>query len=245
MSNIFKALEQAQRERSRTDLEGHDAATAGLNRSSQSTSAASEKIRDAAMADLCRAIDAQLPEGNKIVSFISAQSGEGVSFIAQHFSRLSATLLGKEVLLIKAVPDTDNPGDNVLLERDAQKIREVCCEKAVPQTQSVTSYANTPLSLSLSFCLNGFKKGGGELVDLRKYFDLVIIDAPSLDTEPYGVELTRYADGVVIVLEAEKTKAFAVENLKEKISTNSGRILGVVLNKRCFHIPDQVYSWLH
>lgn len=240
MSNIFKALEQAQRDKRKAELDSQGAGTAVDP--SHASLGNPEKIRDAAMVDLWRAVEAELPDVKKTVLFISAQSGEGVSFVTTHFARVCASVLRKEVLVIRAVADTDAPGAGAL-ERDAQKIQEICRAKSEPGV-SQAGYAVTPVSLTLNSCVAGFKRGGG-VVDLKGHFDMLVIDAPPLDIDPCGVELARYVDGVVIVLEAEKTKAFAAENLKEKIMVNSGKIIGVVLNKRCFHIPDNLYGWLH
>lgn len=241
MSNIFKALEQAQREKRKAELEfeGAGAAVDPFH----APLGTPEKIRDAAMVDLWRTIEAELPGGNKTVLFISAQSGEGVSFVTTHFARVCASVLRKQVLVIQAIPDTDAPVAGAL-ERDTQKIQEICRANSEPDHAPGTGHAGIPVSLTLNSCVTGFKRGGG-VTDLKGHFDMLVLDAPPLDLDPCGVELARYADGVVIVLEAEKTKAFAVENLKEKILLNSGKILGVVLNKRCFHIPDNLYGWLH
>jgi len=51
-------------------------------------------------------------------------------------------------------------------------------------------------------------------------------------------------DGVVVVVEAEKTRWQVVENLKQKIENRGGNILGIVFNKRRFYIPDSIYRKL-
>jgi len=48
-------------------------------------------------------------------------------------------------------------------------------------------------------------------------------------------------DGVVLVVEAEKTRWQVVESLKEKIENSGGNILGMVFNKRRFYIPENIY----
>jgi Mrp family chromosome partitioning ATPase len=51
-------------------------------------------------------------------------------------------------------------------------------------------------------------------------------------------------DGVVLVLEAEKTRKPVAENLKNRILQNGGNILGMVFNNRRYHIPESVYKRL-
>ena len=55
----------------------------------------------------------------------------------------------------------------------------------------------------------------------------------------------KHVDGVILVLEAERTKCSVAENVKERIVKNGGNILGVVFNKRRCHIPACIRSWLH
>jgi Mrp family chromosome partitioning ATPase len=79
---------------------------------------------------------------------------------------------------------------------------------------------------------------------LRQRYDLVLIDSAPLEVSPDGIEISRRVDGVVLVVEAEKTRWQVVENLKEKILNNGGSIIGIVFNKRRFYIPDAIYNRL-
>jgi Mrp family chromosome partitioning ATPase len=51
-------------------------------------------------------------------------------------------------------------------------------------------------------------------------------------------------DGVVLVLEADKTRKPVAENLKNQIVQNGGNLLGMVFNNRRYHIPEAVYRRL-
>jgi Mrp family chromosome partitioning ATPase len=51
-------------------------------------------------------------------------------------------------------------------------------------------------------------------------------------------------DGVVLVVEAEKTRWPVAENVRDKIKGSGGNILGIVLNKRRYYIPEWVYKKL-
>ena len=79
---------------------------------------------------------------------------------------------------------------------------------------------------------------------LRQKYDLVFIDSSSASSSPDGIEIARRVDGVVLVVEAEKTRWQVVENLKEKIENSGGNILGMVFNKRRFYIPESIYRRL-
>ena len=54
----------------------------------------------------------------------------------------------------------------------------------------------------------------------------------------------RKVDGVVIVVEADKTRWPVVQSVREKIVQHGGRLLGMVLNKRRYYIPEFIYKRL-
>lgn len=80
------------------------------------------------------------------------------------------------------------------------------------------------------------------LDELRKEFTYVFIDTPPLTRSTDAIALGHLTDGAVLILEAESTRR---ESAQMAISTlRSARIpiLGAVLNKRTFPIPEQIYK---
>ena len=51
-------------------------------------------------------------------------------------------------------------------------------------------------------------------------------------------------DGVVLVVESEKTRWEVAESARKWIKSGNGNVLGVVLNKRKYHIPNWLYRRL-
>jgi hypothetical protein len=79
---------------------------------------------------------------------------------------------------------------------------------------------------------------------LKEQFDLVIVDSPPATTSPDGIAISRHVDGVVLVLEAEKTRWPVAIKAKETIEKHGGKLLGVVFNKRQYYIPEFIYKRL-
>jgi Mrp family chromosome partitioning ATPase len=77
--------------------------------------------------------------------------------------------------------------------------------------------------------------------ELRKEFDFVLIDAPPLTPYSDAIGLGRVADGLVLVLEANSTRRDAAFQVAEDLRAANVRILGAVLNKRTYPIPDSLY----
>ena len=51
-------------------------------------------------------------------------------------------------------------------------------------------------------------------------------------------------DAVVVVVAAESSRAHAVQHLCDKLRSQNAPIVGLVLNKRRFYIPQRLYRWM-
>jgi protein-tyrosine kinase len=81
-------------------------------------------------------------------------------------------------------------------------------------------------------------------LELRKEFEFVIVDAPPLTRYADAIALGQLSDGIVLVLEAESTRREAALMAVENLRSSGIQILGAVLNKRIFPIPEKIYSRL-
>ena len=80
--------------------------------------------------------------------------------------------------------------------------------------------------------------------ELRKEFDYVLVDAPPLNQYADGSVLGQIADGIVLVLEANSTRRESALKAIEALRSARIEVLGAVLNKRTFPIPESVYRRL-
>jgi Mrp family chromosome partitioning ATPase len=71
----------------------------------------------------------------------------------------------------------------------------------------------------------------------RREYSFVVIDTPSLEEGSAGIHLTKLADGVIFVVEADRTRWEVVQRAKEMLTQAQVNILVGVLNKRHFPIP--------
>jgi Mrp family chromosome partitioning ATPase len=79
------------------------------------------------------------------------------------------------------------------------------------------------------------------LDNLRRDYRYVVIDCPSLKESEHAVVLAPLVDGIVIVVEANRTQKDQLRYVERTLESAGGRILGHVLNKRTYVIPE----WLH
>jgi capsular exopolysaccharide synthesis family protein len=80
--------------------------------------------------------------------------------------------------------------------------------------------------------------------ELRKEFDYVLIDAPPLTQFSDAIALGRVTDGFVLVIEANSTRKEAAVKVMGNLHAAAIEVLGAVLNKRTFPIPQSLYDRL-
>jgi len=95
----------------------------------------------------------------------------------------------------------------------------------------------------------GVSKCGAEqicsrLLDLRREFGYLLVDAPPLGADMMASVLGRVTDGVVLVLEANGTRRATARRAKETLEAANIPLLGAVLNNREFPIPEKLYRRL-
>lgn len=79
------------------------------------------------------------------------------------------------------------------------------------------------------------------LDELRAEFKFVVIDAPSVNLYADAILLGKLTDGVVLVVQANSTRRETARTAKESLESAKVKLLGAVLNKRTFPIPEALY----
>jgi Mrp family chromosome partitioning ATPase len=80
--------------------------------------------------------------------------------------------------------------------------------------------------------------------ELRDTFKYVVIHSGPLRLETSAMLLSRWTDGVVLVLEANATRRDTARRAKEMLDAANVNLLGIVLSNRTFPIPDAIYRRL-
>jgi Mrp family chromosome partitioning ATPase len=188
------------------------------------------------------AVTAHMPdERSRIIELASATSGEGTSTIAREMALTIAGDLLKPVMLIRVINDLPlSPG----LEAAAHGRMSL---EAVIETD-IDVPTLTTVTLNLGGPNAGLLFDGDELervfAQATRMARLVIVDAPPILSDVAAIALSRKVSGVLLVVEAEKTRAPLLEQARRMIEAGGGRVLGVILNKRKHHIPGWLYRRL-
>ncbi|MFH0826079.1 MAG: hypothetical protein V2B18_25275, partial [Pseudomonadota bacterium] len=79
---------------------------------------------------------------------------------------------------------------------------------------------------------------------LRRKFRYVLIDSPPVHPFIDACALSEVADRSVLIIESNRTRSEVVTYALDKLKSSGAKVLGVVLNKRSYHIPGFVYRFL-
>jgi Mrp family chromosome partitioning ATPase len=179
---------------------------------------------------------------NKVLQFIGPEGGEGVTTIARRFGCAAVATAGKKVLILEGGLDRGRSREffSVLPSMGWSDVTDPArdMDKAIYQVGNSTLYMSpyaidlkVPVTASLADRIEGF------LNVVRKKFDLIIVDStPALGFDN-SLLVSPKVDGVVLVLEAERTTVDIAEMVKEKITEIGGNVVGVVLNRHRDYMP--------
>jgi hypothetical protein len=82
------------------------------------------------------------------------------------------------------------------------------------------------------------------LCELRREFEYSIVVGAPADEWNRAAAVGQLADGVILVLSAQRTRRVTARNIKEALERADARILGTVLSDRDFPIPEEIYQRL-
>lgn len=77
-----------------------------------------------------------------------------------------------------------------------------------------------------------------------KKFDFTILDSAPITRYSETQAISPRVDGVVLVIEAGKTRQQVALRAKKELEDAGGKLLGVILNKRRYYIPNWIYKHL-
>ena len=241
MAKIYEALKAAQQERSARG----DAQSSRI----PSTAGKSATLREKMLA-VYQTIYTTLPSDHAcVVAFMASKPGEGASTLVRAFSRFVSAEMGKRVLLL----DADH---GFGLHEEAFGIKlNTTCESAItegnPVEDALMPVAGNTLQLGClaapGTSLPGFTSSPAfrdVFAHLRSSFDLILLDTPPVQESSDALLLMPEIDGIVMVIEAEKTRWQVAGNACAKLKKQGGTVLGVILNKRRHYIPQAIYKLL-
>jgi Mrp family chromosome partitioning ATPase len=195
--------------------------------------AAPASAGDAVYADLLNRVFRSGPRGHSAVAFTSCTPGAGVGAVVSSLARTLALR-------------TENP----VLGTRVGALRYINGHSmaAVPGSSNLWTLKRTEAddgahrNASGWESFDGFRKAS--LVALRQTFQYVLFDCEPLTTSDDISLVAGLCDGVILVVEADRTRPAQIERARTVIAAAGGNLIGCVLNKRKYPIPKWLYRWL-
>jgi len=252
MSKIYDALQIAYGERNISETGSTAAPTIPSSAllKIDSTFSITRYYKEAELLGLAQHIATRLADPKKnVIQFIGTQKGEGTSTLAREFAMVLAHHSTKPILLVEA--DLIHPSQHQAFGIDPKPPLENLLEGGqsldgvIAQIEESNLYIGT-LSAKVQSALTGRTKDNGKTMwdGVRNHFSLILIDSSPARVTPDSLALCDTVDGIIFVVQAEKTRSTVAQSVKEQILMRGGNVLGLVLTKLKLHIPERIYKLL-
>jgi Mrp family chromosome partitioning ATPase len=189
--------------------------------------------------------------GPYALAFTSCERGEGVSTIASNFAAHLAQDPDRQVLLVDGdlVHPTLHKLFRVRASKEAPEGESPSRELSLPAWRVYRSAPNMDVLLARSAVESHrkvFAPGAFEefLKRAKQRYEFVLLDCPPLKGAGAAPALPSKADGVVLVVEAERVRREALQRAIIQLEDAGASLLGVILNKRRYPIPGLIYRLL-
>lgn len=183
-----------------------------------------------------------------VIALSSVSPGEGVTYITKELVHELAkceynSVAGINARFLRSLHDPSTETFRESLNRASSRSRNGMSQMRnadaddFPDAHLTVSEGHGPWEGSWQF-----RRDCIEL--LRKEFDQTVIDCPSLRESGDVLSVAPFVDGVILVIEANRTRREQILHAEQSIAAAHGKILGYVLNKRTYEVPGWIYHRL-
>ena len=227
----------------------------------------------AEMADLWGALGAPAAGRARIIQVVSARAGEGTSTVARELAYFAARRAGRSVWLVdmdllsspQHAAVTGDPGrfgplgEAASASPDGSMFFTVRppAQGADGQLAADARYLTAHRMGEHRFWVTRFRREamrGGQGVHilpagdywtaLRRYADLIVVDAPSADRSQAALTVAPFVDQTVMVVAADETDVRAPAQLRDALGTAGGTVAGVFVNRTTVAAPSFLRRFL-
>jgi hypothetical protein len=179
-------------------------------------------------------------EGGVVIALSSSNPGEGVTYVAR------ALLHELARCELNSVAGVNVSFLRKLHEPTVEAIRNSIARQASYLPGETEGIGRSKKSLAMPQ-RKGPWEGSWEyrrdcIGLLRDEFDYTIIDCPSLRESGDLLSIAPFVDGIILVVEANRTRREQPRQAEQRISAAGGTLLGYILNKRVYEVPQWIYA---
>jgi capsular exopolysaccharide synthesis family protein len=188
---------------------------------------------------------APAPTGAHTILVTATRHGEGATRVAIGLATALASERDSRVLLVEA-----NLRSPSLLNRLPVNGGPGLCDVFAGRA-SVEEAVSSVTGSNLSFIHAGAKTAvvdcealAGVLARLRSQYDFIVVDGPPVNGYADVPVLAPKTDGVILVVEADRTPVAEAETAKRSLDRVGARLFGVVLNRQRSYVPSFIQALL-
>lgn len=185
-------------------------------------------------------------EGVRVIAVTSCYSGEGTSTISCNLAMALAGNADGRVLLVDA--NIRKPSLHKLFDTPLSPGLTEVILKEQTNPGNVESFAGGNLDFIpcgqrvVNFAQLFDSRAFIEVLELwKREYSYIVFDSGAVAELSATIRLLRLVDTTLLVLEAERTRFEVAQRVKESLEQSQSKLLGVVLNKRRFHVPQWLY----
>ncbi len=182
--------------------------------------------------------------GGHALAFAGCEAGDGASTMAFNFASAFSARSSKRVVLVDG--DVRNPGLLHMSRPGLPGLGDVIMGRAVLDEAIIQvvpegySFVQAGRAVENPIALYESDAFAEAVEGLRAAYDLLIFDSPPLVDSPEAAVLASKMDGLVVVLQAEKTRWEAARAIQEELADLEVPLLGAILNKRREVVPESI-----
>ncbi|MGI6454971.1 MAG: hypothetical protein ACOX5R_05040 [bacterium] len=200
--------------------------------------------------NLYQRIDTELSTvEHRVIEFISSMKGEGSSSLIKEFGMFLADQLNLSVLLFDAHRIRPQLGKRLSIHCSSGWDEVIVRQK--PTWSAITQVGKRPLYITQasSAASHEFAFIRSELVidfirNVKPAFHVILVDSAPIWNGEEAIDISPIIDGSILLVEAGKTKSVLVKKSINYLKSNRTNVLGAVLNKREYPIPNWLYNRL-
>jgi uncharacterized protein involved in exopolysaccharide biosynthesis len=186
--------------------------------------------------------------GHRAIALTSCHPQEGVTTASAFIAAQIAQRGEGRILLIDA--NCPSPGQHILF---GTKLSPGLADLGNSPRSALTCIQPTSIECLDMLCAgnNGQRLAAASLKTfseclplLRREYSIIICDLPALLENSPAMQIASLVDGVVLVVEAEKTRWEVIHKAKDTLGNAGANVFGVLLNKRRLPIPEWLYKRL-
>lgn len=184
-----------------------------------------------------------------VVAFCGIEEGAGCSWVCARASEVLANEVPGRVCLIDANLRSPSLHEHFRMENGAG------FSDAMKDAAPVGEFTR-PTWISKLWLMTSGMAGSGpngalnpamlrtRFAELRAEFNYLLIDAPPMSFPADAALLGQLTDGVILVVGSSSTRRGPARIAKENLEAATVQVLGAVLNRRTYPIPEALYQRL-